>query len=411
MPRHKKVRVKLLNTFGLMLLSLIGTRSWGRPEYAARNSYVSCTMCHESPFGGGIRKIQGKLAGARDYWPSELSKQEWFQVDYRGELANSKGPASTRKGLILMNTTPAVHIPVIKNQETSVEKASLIASYGLGMLDQGLRDSYVLFSFDEGAQYKAVNHLVLGRFQPAFGLETDEHRTYTRLATKTTVMDYEAGIAIAGDPDVRLHYDIALTSGLQSGGGSLATDDSPWGVFLNLRWNPFRAPLYFGASYTAAGTQALSYPLEATSLFAVISTDKFSNAKVRGSILAEVITAHGWNNTNLNSGMGTYFIPSADTAWTDALKNSHSLAGSLQFNYDLTDRWIFLYKQEQFIPDVNWSGDTFDKAAVGFKYYINSNMDINARYEKSYSTRPGITEVGTVRGAVDMAFILFHLWI
>jgi hypothetical protein len=38
-------------------------------------------------------------------------------------------------------------------------------------------------------------------------------------------------------------------------------------------------------------------------------------------------------------------------------------------------------------------------------------MDINARYETSFSTRPGITEAGTVRGSVDMAFLLFHLWI
>ncbi len=403
--------MRVNSVFIFIFLNLILSLSWARPEYAAQHTYVSCTMCHESPFGGGIRKIQGKLYGSRDYWPSALSNQEWFQVDYRAEIAYSKSPSATRKGLILMSTTPSVHVPVIKDQESEVEKVSLIASYGLGMLDQGLRDSYILFTMGKGPEDNPLSYLVLGRFQPAFGLATDEHRTYTRLVSKTTIMDYEGGVALAGDPDVRFHYDLALTSGLQSGGSALATNDSPWGFFANFRWNPFREPFFMGASYTTAGTQTLKYPLEAASLFAVIATDKYTNAKVRGSILAELVSAHGWNNTNLNANMSMYFLPTTDTAWSDALVDSRSLSGSLQLNYELTSRWILVYKQEQFIPDINWSADAFYKYAYGFKHYVNSNMDINVRYEKAFSTRPGITEVGAVRGSVDMTYVLFHLWI
>lgn len=385
--------------------------SWARPEYAAQNTYVSCTMCHQSPFGGGIRKIQGKLFGSKDFWPSEFSNQDWFQIDYRAEAVYSKGPAATRRGLILMSTTPSVHVPVVKDKETGIESVSLIASHGLGMLDVGLRDSYVLFSLGNGVQEKPITHIVLGRFLPAFGLATDEHRTYTRMASRTGIMDYEAGVGIAGDPDVRFHYDVAFTSGLQSGGSSLATDDSPWGFYANFRWNPFREPFFMGASYTTAGTQAVKYPLEAASIFAVYATDKVSNNKVRGSILAELVSAHGWNNTNLNGIMNLYFFPSTDTAWSDALKDSRSLIGSLQLNYELTPRWVLVYKQEQFIPDVNWSADGFYKYAYGFKHYLNSNADIDFRYENAFSTRPGVTEAGLVRGAVDMTFVFFHLWI
>lgn len=407
----------------VIFLQLLSFVAEARPEFAAQYTYVSCTMCHVNPAGGGIRKIEGKLYASRIFAPSEWSKQAWFQFDSRSQVAYAKRTASAeRKGVMIMTTTPAVHLPVVKKPSTGQDEVEVVFSHGLGLANTGLMDAYLLFNYGQGPSLKAptgekanverpLHSILVGQFIAPFGLATDEHRTYTRIMTKSTVRDYQSGLLLSGDPDVRFHYDLALSAGLQTA-SALATD-SPWGLYANMRWNPFRAPMFFGMSYAQVGTQKVAYPLEAASMSMVLTTDQATNGTLTGALLAEVTWAHGWNNSLVNGGLTGigYFIPDTETNWQTALNDSRSLGYLLQYNWNLSQTWQIQLKQEQFIPDERYTGDVFNRTGLGFRHYLNSNMSLTGRVEKSDSTRPGITETGNVRAVDNMAYLLLHLWI
>ncbi len=418
---HMKKHLNYLSIAVAMMLS--SSELWARPEYAAANSYVSCTACHASPTGGGILTINGKTYGSHEAWPNSLTKKEWFQIDSRMQGFFSQAPGSTRRGLTVMSTTPAVHIPVIENPLNHTEEAAFIFSYGLGLADTGLKDSYILLSpFEDptsSTPFTApLRHIMVGRFLPAFGLATDEHRTFTRVQSRSTVTDYEAGIDFSGDPTYQLHYDLALTSGFQSGGSvTPAVDDSPYGIFANMRWNPFKTSFFIGTSYMYHGTEKVTTPIEATSLYSVYALDRVINQIFKipfsGSIMVEAVYSQGMNNVTdfPNRYITSDFFPDTVTTWRDALKESRSLGTMVQLNYNFNSKWTFLYKQESFTPDLDWKGDQFERHGFGAKYFLNSNMNINFRIERSFSTRPGITESSGARAANNMGFVMFHLWI
>lgn len=390
---------------------IVTSTSWSRPEYAVSHQYVNCTQCHQSPLGGGMRNSNGKDYGSHSYWPGQQSKKEWFQIDVRSELVYTKGPTAERKGLVMMTTTPSFAIPITEVSSDILYKSTYILSYGLGLLDQGLRDSYIKLQSQQ-----ALGHTVLiGRFVPAFGLATDEHRTYTRLQSRSGIIDYEAGLGFSADPIHILHYDLAFTSGLQSGGASLSTNDSPYAYFANIRLNPMASTSFFGVSHSSHSTMKLIKPLTATSLYSSVSLTplilKMTNKLLPINLLFEFVQSAGWNNTDYNPMMTSYFFPSSAATWYDSLKQSEALGTLFQINYDLTPKWILTYKAETFTPDTQFKGDYFEKHGFGVKHFVNSQMSFNVRVERAFSTRPGITESTNARAASNMGFILFHLWL
>src|SRR3989338_1451810 len=407
----------------LVMVLLFSVELMARPEFAATSSYVNCTACHTSPTCGGPRNRNGKNYGSHGEWPSELSKKEWFHLDSRMQGFFSKSPQTTRRGVTRMNMTPGATIPVIKNQKTESTEAMVVVSYCLGLADTGLKDSYVLFTpFEDQATSShftaPLRHIMVGRFLPAFGLATDEHRTFTRVQSRSTITDYEAGINFSGDPAYSLHYDLAFTSGFQSGGNvTPAVDDSPYGIFANLRWNPFKSTFFIGTSYMYHGTERVTYPIEATSLYSVYAFDRLMselfNTQISGSILLEAVYSQGMNNVTdfPYRYLTSDFFPDSVSNWRDSLAESRSLGTLVQLNYNLNPKWTFLYKQETFTPDLEWKGDQFERHGFGIKHILNSQMDLNFRVERSFSTRPNVTENSGARAANNMGFIMFHLWI
>lgn len=405
------------------LLLLISHRLMARPEFAASNTYVNCTACHTSPTGGGPRNINGKNYGSHGQWVNELSKKEWFHLDSRMQGFYSKSPLSTRRGLTLMNMTPAGTIPVLTNEKTGITEATVVVSYGLGLADTGVKDSYVLFTPFEDQEKTThftapLRHIMVGRFLPAFGLATDEHRTFTRVQSRSTIIDYEAGINFSGDPVYSFHYDLAFTSGFQSGGQiTPAVDDSPYGIFANIRWNPFHSTFFIGTSYMFHGSERVNYPIEATSLYTVYAYDQLMSGlfktPISGSIMLEAVYSQGMNNVTdfPYRYLTSDFFPDSVSSWRDSLAESRSLGTMVQLNYNLNSKWTLLYKQESFIPDLEWKGDQFERHGFGVKYILNSQMDLNFRVERSFSTRPDVTESSGARAANNMGFIMFHLWI
>ncbi len=388
----------------LSLFILGAGSAFARPEYAVRHTYVSCTQCHVSPTGGGHRNLNGKHYGSFGQGLSEFSKNAWFQLDMRSEAVNTKSATTQGRGILIMTTTPSVHAPVVVDPASQSEKMGFVASYGLGMLDTGLKDSYVLFQ--TGNEY--LQSIQVGRFQMPFGLLTDEHRTYTRMQVKSTVKDYESGFVGSSDLGAGFHYDLALTSGsFTSAGGSMTTsDDAPYTALLNVRWNPFGNAFFLGASSMKNGSYKYS-DTNASSLYFATNTNELS---IPGVISGEFVWSQGWNNSTINSNM-SYFVASSDATWGASIADSKAFGSNLQWMIDLSPSLILQVKAERFIPDTSYQADHFNRYGVGFKYRMNGQASVLGRYEKSLSTREGAQEAGNTKAVTDFAYFLLHVWI
>lgn len=394
-----------------ILACLVCLLSEARPEYALLNNYVSCNVCHVSPVGGGIRNLQGKLFGGHSKKTSKITqKVDWLQVDFRTEAFQAKNSA-TRKGLLVMTTTPSVNVPVNFDDESGTPPMSFVLSYGLGRLDVGLSESYLLTKLNAESDYSWFDNLLVGRFLPPFGLATDEHRTFTRMATLSTNRDFETGFMLSGTPNYYFHYDFALTNGLQ--GDSPVADDAPWGAFFAARSIPKLGPVMLGTSYSRHGTQKVRVQPEALDLYALWSLEK-SYGKLPLTLIGEVTWAYGWNNSLINTG-GTgginNFIPTTETAWQAGVNESKSQASLLSAQWTMNPSWVWIYRMEQFTPDVNFTADSFYRYGYGAKWFVNGQMNLQARYETAFSTRPGITEAGVVRAVGEAYYLLLHFWL
>lgn len=382
-----------------------------RPEYAARHNYVNCQLCHVSPFGGGARNINGKFYGSHEYPFNSFSKQDLVSFETRLEAFYSKGAATTR-GLFFMTADPTFNIPLTQGEDgKSLDR--FVFSLGLAPLESKNnkeREGYFLHEFAKPGEEKYFSTLSLGRFLLPFGLMTDEHRTYTKLQTKTSNFDYEMGVGLTGDPHFKFHWDFALTGGSPAqGGSSPILNDSPYGALLNFRYHPLKHPGFFGLSYYTLNSDSYKKPMEAYSIYNVVSLESLLNRPIQWQL--ELTYADGFSNPQVNTYMNRFFIPSTDTAWNDTLKDAKSYGVYSLLSYELNSRWQLQYKYDQFIPDNRYLADSFSRNSAGIKHFLNSNMDVNFRLEQSNSTRPGLTEEASLPTVVNSAFVLLHGWL
>lgn len=391
----------------LFITTGISQVSYARPEYALRNNIVSCTVCHASPTGGGIRNITGKLYGSHGYKISKISeKAQWFHLDYRLEALQAKN-AATRKGIFTMTTIPSVNVP-IQFVDNAPPTMNFVSSYGMGRSDAGLGYTYIRYNLSDESGISGLEHIVVGRFNVPFGLMTDEHRNFTKISVPKSFRDYETGFMLSGTPKYSFHYDVAATNGNQ--GDMPAVNDSPWGLYLNTRFMPYLGPLMAGISYARHGTHVVNIQPDAINLYALFSFEKISSNKIPIIFISEVQWARGWNNSAINSGMSN-FIPATFATWQSALNDSRSQSILLETDWNISEKWIALYRFEEFVPDERYRGDRFIRYSYGIKKFLNGQSSVLARYETSYSTRPGVTEDGTVRAVGNNAFVLFHFWL
>jgi hypothetical protein len=381
--------------------------AYARPEYALKNNIISCTVCHASPTGGGIRNSYGKGYGSHGFKLSDISeKAQWFQMDYRLEAFQSQNSA-TRKGLMTMTTIPSVNVP-IQLDSTKPVAMNFVAGYGLGRLDTGLGYTYIRYNLNENIGIAPFEHIVVGRFNVPFGLMTDEHRNYTKISVPTSMRDYETGFMLSGTPKYSFHYDVAATNGTQ--GDMPVANDSPWALYLNTRFMPFLGPLMIGASASRHGTHASNVPMDAYNLYALLSIEKLTTNTIPLTFISEMQWARGWDNGTVNSGMSN-FIPGSFASWQAALNDSRSQSLLLEADWNISPKWIALYRFEQFTPDTRFTADKFDRFSYGMKLFLNAQSSLWLRYERSFSTRPGVTEDGTARAVGNNAFLLFHFWL
>ncbi len=384
-----------------------------RVEYAVRNGFVSCMQCHVSPAGAGIRNMGGKLYGFKNYEANPLSQSEYYQADVRSAFMHtSSEKLPSRRGFMVMSTNGAFALPIVNNDDGW--SMGYVGSYGFGMLETGLRDSYAIFTTPGGKGL--VDAVLVGRTKPAFGLATDEHRTYVRLQSRTTyaLRDFETGVMVSGTPLYSLHYDLMFTSGektLGGAGGSSGGATSPWGLYANVRTIPLHGPLTLGASYSQQGNQNLNYDAEAASVSAGVALERMTFGLLPGAFLVEGARAHGWNNQTMNPSLASTFGAAAQPGWFATFADAWSEALLAQLSLDISQHLTALGRAEQFTPDTNYPGDSFFRYGAGVRWYMNSNANLQVMYESSYSSRAGMNSSSGVPAVENFAYALLHLWL
>ncbi len=379
-------------------------QAWARPEYAAKNQ-MSCSSCHASPWGGGPRNLYGKMFGARNLGTPITNASDVYYADFRSILYYPKTPVKSSSGMAIMEAAPSANVPV--NEAEDGSGMHIVATYNFAPLASGARETYIHWKIGAD-ENQLASHIIVGRFNSPFGLLTDEHRTYTRLLTNSTLNNFDTGFAVSGEPIQTLHYDLAMVNNLQ-GTSAFNNQEFMWGQVFNLRWTPSFFPGFIGASQNYQHSLNQPAPM-ALSLYSVVSLDRLTHQKVNGSISGEIVASKDWVNSKNNPTLGTFFIPSADTLYADATSASHSLGYFVQAKYDLSNRWSLIYKYDYLLLDSAYHGDGFARHGLGFEYFINSNVILDARVEKALVGRPEI--VGTnALAAEDDLIMMLRLWI
>ena len=383
-----------------------------RPEYAVRHGYVSCTSCHASPFGGGQRNVNGKQYGSHGFQPGWTSQQDLVSFDGRVVALYPESPAKqgTSSGIAIMTAIGHVNVPMKFQKESKSEDSTsrFIGSYGFGGLATGLRESYALFNLANEAKPAFFKHVTVGRVNAPFGLLTDEHRTYTKLQTRTSVNNFEFGAFISGDPTYKIHYDLGVTTGFQNG-GNFNSADLPYAFIGNARWNPPYMPFFIGISGSSHRTIPKDYRPYAWGAYTALSLDRMTNHFLHGSVQTEVTWARGFNENPPNDII-IYFIPTSNVAWQSYIAKSQSFGWYLLFQYDITEKFLILYKFDEFSPDSRYTADAFIRHSYGFRSVLNANMQLHGRFERSISRKPGMVETDS-QATRDAVLALVQLYL
>lgn len=405
--RSRQTNHLLALTLGLWILTFaLGVHA--RPEYAVKHGVISCTACHMSPSGGGIRNTYGKFYGARGRTPNEHHERPFYQVDARAILTTTQEVREDNNGLGLMELLGAANVPISKTADTNTH---FVGTYYFGNFSQavGLRDTYVRWEYERS---KFLEHALVGKFIPPFGLLTDEHRTYARWATKSTWNNFEMGAMVSGRLSRKIHWDFAAVNGFQKaateGAGNFSQGDT-YGLYLNLRTKPFRPSIMLGASGSFYRRHSGLNSPYAVSLYSGVGLESLTGGRLRGSVLFEHVRAQYFSDGIINPEFGRLFGGGLDASYVNALKNEISEGYYLQFLYDFTQHFALQYKWDKFIPSTNFTGDYFDRYGLGFKYQATANLQWIVRGEWVDIGRPGVDKT-SANMAADNYYILAHYW-
>lgn len=354
----------LLSMAAIFAATMIPVKSWARPEFALKTAASQCTVCHVNPYGGGLRTVYGKIYGAKGLnGISSFSNSDTFSADIRALGYSPRNPDVKTSGFTMMDVTAGMNIPL--NQDDSGVQSRMVMTYGFGELFAGLKDTFLLFKTTE------QGNLLIGKFIKPFGLLTDEHRTYTKMQTNSSIQDYEYGMGVAHDFET-LHMDATYTDDSRS--KTLANEPVITSL-LNVRWTPVMAPVMLGGSVMTNERQDTA-DSSAASIYGGLSFDRWTDSKIPVTYLIEVVQANGWNQqVNKIDFFGV------DTAFKDAVKYSESLGTYMQLTYDVVQRFTLLAKYDQLVFDKSYKADAFNRYGIGGNYTLNANSVLMVRYE------------------------------
>lgn len=368
--------------------------SEARQEYAVRFNNIQCTSCHYSPTGGGPRNLNGKLFQGRWFNSDPFVVQDYVSADFRTMLFFPELPDTTRSGMGVMSASVAGHFPLTKDKSTYLVVDQNVA----GFLGASLRDTYLLHRFDQPAEYKWFESIMVGRFRAPFGIVTDEHRTYTRMQTGSQWFTFDTGLMLSGSPSDKVHYDLALVNGQNSDGQSLGAGQAKhWGSVFNIRYMP--SFFWLGASGRVNETPE-DFNSHAVSLYSVISFSRISLNRIPATLKLEYSQAKGFSDV-LSHGY------TSNPAYAASLKKSVSEGILVQVDWNITNRWLLTYKYDLLKPDMQFPADMYDRHGLGFRWAMTAYTQLWFRSEIARATQPSeISKAGLL--AQDANFLILE---
>lgn len=404
-----KLNIPLLFLFVL----IINHQAFARPEYGARYGVVNCAACHSSPFGGGSKNVYGKLFFTRSKPIGNLTPSELYSLDLRINGLFPRDAEVNNNGVAIMSTVGAAHIPV-ETGDPNI-RTKFVGDYDFGVLGPGLRNVFVLVENSAHEPSRWLKHILVGKFNVPFGLMTDEHWSFLRLQTRTTINDFDTGVGLSGDPVERLHYDFAVTSSNTTSNavsgkftpGTATSPESKQGYWLNLRADLQPIPLSIGLSGMKHFLYSTSLDPWATSFYTILSFERATRGAVPVTLLFETAHAQGWNSNSY--GLVSNFTSSADYLTSVEKKKSLGFSGEIQ--YDVLPQTLTLsYKYEKLMLDEDFGGDVFVKQNQGVKWYLTSNLNLHFRHEDGYSTVAAFKKDSS-RALKEYYYIILHYWL
>ncbi len=366
------------------------------PEYAVRYNIMRCTACHVNPTGGGPRNINGKLFSAHGFKINPFLVQDYVSADFRGIYYYPQRPTPANGGAGIMSGSIAGYVPVDADNRIHLVIDENVA----GFSQAPTRSAYALFSL---APQDNKNHwfedLMVGRIRPAFGITTDEHRTYTHVQTGTQWYEFETGAQLSGTPGDHVHYDLALVNGTNNMGTGFAQGEAEqFGEFFNIRYMPTWVMLGASAQYRepTAGIQSR----EAYSLYSVASVGRATSDRVPIDVRFEYDFARNWDS-NLANG----FVN--DPTYVTQMGAARSQGAMLWVDYNINQRLMLIYKFDWLRPDMDFS-DIYERNGFGFRWFIGPGVNIQVRTEFARATNA--SEVNSIgEGGQDATFAILQI--
>jgi hypothetical protein len=400
---------------GLLLLNIAvflahSRPASARPEYAARFGINRCTACHYSPAGGGPKNQAGKYFAAFGY-PSNtwIHRQDYVGAEVKMLYYRPEQSDVGRGGLGIMAGNVWASVPIQDLGEDGPE-VRLVAEENLGGFNAATaRQWYARVANRPDTETSLLPQYVLvGRVIPPFGLMTDEHRTYVRIATNTewNMNAFDTGVLASANPIESVHYDIGAFNGQKNAGAAPSAGMADvWGGLVNVRWTPSRLPFVLGASgalYSAPQVQASNIgPSDAKSIYGILSGHRLTHNRIPLTISAEWTQAKGFNSsipaTNLT-----------DSAYAGTVAGATSQAVLVMAEYELTRRFSLIYKYDQLLLNQEFPADAYARNGFGFKHWFGNGMWASVRYDFSSSGRAGDV-AGATTGDTSAAWAVLNL--
>lgn len=380
-----------------------------RPEYASELQ-IECSSCHIRPFGGGQRNSSfGKIYGMRG-----MSAEEWELVypvsfDSRSLMGGSiaagggqgagnsvtKALKGDRRGFLMSNVI-GTHLAT-----KWLPSLELVLSYDIGMFKPGLRDAYFLYKPNFSSQIIANPYFLLGQSIIPFGLLTDEHRTYTKLISQTTIRDLNLKASLGGELFSSLHFDLGFLS--------KGSDEINSGFVVNARWLDGSLPFYFGASYMEyqqAVYTGLKVNPKAASLYAALNVDKLISSSLPMTALFEYVRTNDFSSVYVNPYINAFFN-TFDNIASEKMVNTDSEAYMVQLKYKIHPRLSAVYRYDAAKVDMAIDGVS-KRHGLGLDIGIYKHFNILLKHEKSSDTRlPG----EAAKSSYDTTYLVLHSWL
>lgn len=317
----------------------------------------------------------GKTIGSFGFKPSPWSTQDKFGADVKMIYLRSTNPRLNKGGLGLMNGSVYASLP-LSESESAVR---LVAEQNLGGFNPGPRHWYARIALSpEGKSQWAPQYILLGRFIPAFGLMTDEHRNYVRTLTGNNWNSgFDTGVSLSSNPIESLHYDLALMNGKKNSGQSLAQGNADrWGAVLNLRWMPTNWPLAVGASANWYGADDKSSAAQAQSIYGILSIQRWSDNKVPVTWSVEVARAEEWNSFFSGS-----FV--SDPVYASVVAHTPAAALHSTLEYDLRPTITLQYMFDELRLNTKYPADAYQRHGAGARLRFADNAWLLVRWERA----------------------------